>query len=170
MYLLYVGVLVVFVVILFTISSQIRKAAKLAFESEIVDTGEFTIVKPEGFISPVNDESEYLFEAYSKDFGAGDAGNLRKAQAFVKGSANKNFADACAAAKKNAGNILSEEVSEKACLIKGEETLKNASAYNFYKIIESDGKIYELKISVLQEFLDDYQNRVDEILASFRLK
>jgi hypothetical protein len=164
---------------LFTISSQIRKAAKLAFESETIETDEFSIVKPEGFINPVNDKSEYAFEAYSKDFGAGDAGNLRQAQAFVRVFKDANFADACERAKQNAGEILSEETNGRICLIKGEEalakeeeTLESASAYNFYKIIEGEGhqKIYELKISVLQDFLADYQNRVDEMLESFRLK
>lgn len=170
--LLYFAVLIAFVVILFYISSRVKKAAKLAFESETIETDEFTIVKPEGFINPINDEPEFAFEAYSKEFAEGDAGNLRRAQAFISVFSDKNLTDACAHLKKNAGEILSEDVSGRICLIKSLETLENASAYNFYKIIESKEhqKIYELKITVLQEFSDDYQNRVDEMLESFRLK
>jgi hypothetical protein len=178
--LLYIIVLIVFIVILLSISSRIRKAARLAFESETVETDEFSIVKPEGFISPVNDNSAYAFEAYSKDYGEGEtAGNMRQAQAFVSVFKDENFADACARAKQNAGEILSEETGGSVCLIKGEEalvkdeeTLENASAYNFYKVIGDDArqKIYELKITVLHKFLADYQNRVDEMLESFRLK
>jgi hypothetical protein len=178
--LLYIIVLVIFVVVLLSVSSLVRRAAKLAFESETVETDEFSIVKPEGFISPVNDKSGYAFEAYSKDYGEGKAaGNLRQAQAFVSVSKDADFADACGRAKQNAGEILSEEIAGKICLIKGEdapvtdeETLENASAYNFYKIIGDDArqKVYELKISVLHKFLAEYQSRVDEMLNSFRLK
>jgi len=178
--LLYIIVLVIFIVILLSISSRVRRAAKLAFESETIETDEFSIVKPEGFISPVNDKSGYAFEAYSKDYGEGEAaGNLRQAQVFVSIFKDADFTDACGRAKQNAGEILSEETNGRICLIKGEETLvkdeetlENASAYNFYKIIGDDArqKVYELKISVLHKFLADYQSRVDEMLESFRLK
>ncbi|HEY0428063.1 MAG TPA: hypothetical protein VGC76_09810 [Pyrinomonadaceae bacterium] len=174
MYLLYIAVLIVFVVILFSISSRVKKAAKLAFESETIETDEFSIVKPEGFINPINDESRFNFEAYSKDFGTGDAEALRQAHIFISVSTGKNFAEVCEETKKSAGKILMDGISESdnSYLIKSEETTENAPAYNFYKIIESERnqKAYELKITILQDFLDDYQNRVDETLRSFRLK
>jgi hypothetical protein len=166
----YLLIVVAFGATLFYISSRVRRAAGLAFESETVETDEFVIVKPEGFINPIKDESRFAFEAYSKDFGTGEnAENLRQAEIFVSVFNDKSFNAVCEEAK-NAGEILPEN-DRKTCLIKSEETLENVSAYKFYKIIASENsqKIYELKISVLQDFLAEYQNRIDETLESFRL-
>jgi hypothetical protein len=167
----YLLIVVAFGATLFYISSRVRRAAGLAFESETIQTDEFVIVKPEGFINPLRNESRFVFEAYSKDFGAGEnAENFNQAEIFVSIFDNKSFNAVCEEAK-NAGEILPQS-DGKICLIKSEETLENVSTYKFYKIIESENgqKIYELKISVLQDFLTEYQNRIDETLKSFRLK
>ena len=166
----YIIVVIVFIAILLTISSRIRKAASRAFESEAIETDEFFLTKSEGFINPINDDSRYAFEAYSKDFGQGeDAEDLRQASVFVNAFPDKDFAKVCEETRAAAGEILSEEIAGNVCLIKAEETLKSTAAYNFYKIIGGE-KIYVLKISVLKEFLDDYKDRIGEILESFRLK
>ena len=127
-------------------STKIKKSAARAFESETIETDEFIIVKPEGFINPINDKSRFAFEAYSKDFGKDGAENTRQAEIFVSVFSKQDF--------------------------KANETVENETAYNFYKVIESEklNKVYELKISVLKDFLADYQKRVDETLESFRLK
>lgn len=166
----YIIVIIIFITILLTISSRIRKAASRAFEREAIEAQEFFLIKPEGFINPINDDSKYAFEAYSKDFGQGDdAEDLRQASVFVNVFRDKGFAVICDETKKTAGEILSEEIAGNVCLIKAEETLKNVTAYNFYKITGGE-KIYVLKISVLKEFLEDYKKRVDETLESFRLR
>ncbi len=167
----YLLIVVAFGAALFYISSRVKKAARLAFESETIETDEFVIVKPEGFINPVNNESGYAFEAYSKDFGTGeDAENMNQAEIFVSVFDDKSFNAVCEEAK-NTGEILPESDDE-ICLIKSEETIENVSAYKFYKIIGSENgkKVYELKISVLQDFLAEYQNRIDETLKSFQLR
>ncbi len=169
--LIYILIVVAFGATLFYISSRVRRAAREAFESETVERDEFVIVKPEGFINPINDESAFAFEAYSKDFGKGEAAeNLRQTQIFVSVFDGKSLSEVCEEAK-NAGEVLPES-DENTCLIKTEETLENAPAYKFCKIVESRErqKVYELKILVLQDALADYQNRIDETLASFRLK
>jgi hypothetical protein len=169
--LLYIIVIIIFITVLLTISSRIRKAASRAFEREEIAGGEFFLIKPEGLINPIGRESKFAFEAYSKEFGKGyDAEEFKQASVFVNVFSGKDFAEVCK--ETTVGEILSEEIAEKVCLIKTEETLKNTAAYNFYKIIESDTrqKIYVLKITVLKNALDEYQERVDETLESFRLK
>lgn len=170
----YIIVIAIFIAVLLTISSRIRKAASRAFEREAIETDEFFLIKPDGLINPINDKSKFAFEAYSKDFGKGDAEDIKQAQIFVSVFPDADFAGICDETKKAAGEILSEELAEneKICLIKSEETLENATAYNFYKIIGDDRrrKVYVLKISVLKEFLEEYQDRIDETLESFRLK
>jgi hypothetical protein len=152
MYLLYLAVLIIFVVALFSISSRVRKAARLAFEAETIDAGEFVIVKPEGFINPLNDESEFAFEAYSKDFGKSEnEENRRQAEAFVTVKTGEPIAAMAGTSAENP---------------------ENGDTRDFYKVIGNpkNQNVYELKISVLKDFLDDYQSRVDEMLESFRLK
>lgn len=167
----YLLIVIAFGATLLFISSRVRRAARLAFESETIETDEFVIVKPEGFINPLNDESGFAFEAYSKNFGEEPAGNMRRAQAFVSVFTDKNFKAVCDEAKADAGEISPEE-GGKVCLIKSEETIENSPAYKFCKVIGDEGhqKVYELKILVLHDFLAEYQNRVDEMLESFRLK
>jgi hypothetical protein len=159
------------VALMIYVSTRIKKSAAQAFESETIETDEFTITKPEGFLHVINTDSDFAFEAYSKDF---NAENVRQARIFISEFSGGNFAEICSETRKNAGKILTDSVSsgDKACLIESEETSENAGTYNFYKIIgsETNQKIYRLKISVLQEFLDVYKERVDEISESFRLK
>ena len=65
-------------------STKIKKAAAAAYEPESIETDRFAITKPEGMINPVNDDSPYLFEAYTKDFGVDDQKNERQVTAFVE--------------------------------------------------------------------------------------
>jgi hypothetical protein len=161
-------IIAVFIAVLLTISSRIRNAASRAFEREEVETDEFSLVKPEGLIYPINAKSAYAFEAYTKDFGKGDAEDLRRAHVSV-GVSEKDFSQVCGETKSAAGEILSEETARETCLIESKKTLENAAAYNFYKIIGGE-KTYTLKISVLEDSLDDFRDKIDETLKSFRLK
>jgi hypothetical protein len=159
------------VALMIYVSTRIKKSAAQAFESETIETDEFIITKPVGFLHVINTESVYAFEAYSKEF---NADNVRQARIFISEFSGGNFAEICDETRKNAGVILTDDVSagDKACLIKSEETSEDARTYNFYKIIgsETHQKVYRLKVSVLQEFSDVYKERVDEIFESFRLK
>jgi hypothetical protein len=170
--LVYLIVIVIFITVLLTVSSRIRKAASRAFDREEIETDEFFIVKPEGLLHPIGKESEFAFEAYSKVFGKGDAEEIRLAEITVRTDSEREFSDTCNETRKTVGVILSEETSENSCVIKTEETIQNAVAYNFYKIIRDNlhQKTYVLKISVLKEFLDDREKDVNETLESFRLK
>lgn len=170
--LIYLIVIVIFITVLLTVSSRIRKAASRAFDREEIETDEFFLVKPEGLIHPINSESEFAFEAYSKVFGKGDAEEIRLATIAVSVNSNRKFSEICEGTKKGAGTIQSEEITGKVCILKAEETLDGGVAYNFFKIIEDNThqKTYVLKISVLKEFLEGHQNDIDETLESFRLK
>src|SRR5215218_5042830 len=80
---------VILVALMAYVSTRIKKSAARAFEREVIETGDFRLVKPEGFLSPVSENSEYAFEAYSKDFGEDDAAaEHRQARAVVRGHQN----------------------------------------------------------------------------------
>ena len=162
----------ILVALMVYVSTRVKKTAAQALESERVETNEFIVVKPEGFVHPIKDNSELAFEAYTKDFGTDEAANLPRARAQVRIFSDRKLIDVRKAAQNAAGEILSGENYENATLLKTEETLAGASAYNFYKIIEGERKklVGELKITVLKDYADEYQARVDEMLGSFWLK
>ncbi len=169
------GVLVVIMVI---ISTQIKKSAAQAFEREIIETDDFSIVKPAGLMNPIRDASAYAFEAYSKEYGEKKERNIWRAQVYLTVSEDLNFASVGKNAKSEADKILSEKVGtdapegQKIRLLESEKTEDDTSFYVFHKIVESEiqQKVYDLQIKILKSFRDEYLGRVEEMLNSFCLK
>lgn len=60
-------------------STRIKKNAAAAFDAETVETDEFSIRKPEGFLHVLNDKSGLAFRSYSKQFGKVGNREVRKA-------------------------------------------------------------------------------------------
>jgi len=158
------------------VSTRIKNSAASAFERETIETEEFSIIKPENFISPVGENSEFIFTALSRDFGTGEAEEFKQAQAELRVYPNADFEEVCRNARQSAGKIISEETSEsvdeKICFLNGEKMETEIETEIFYKIVESkkQNKIYELKISVLSEFREGYSAAVNELLNGFKVK
>lgn len=156
-------------------STKIKKSAARAFEREIVETEEFRLIKPEGFISPVNEDSEYAFAARSKNFGENEAHNIYQAKITLEVFSNENFDALCRGIKDSADKILSENISadevrkQKICLLEIEKTENEISFYVVHKIVESVSrqKIYDLKIQVLQDFHEQYEEQTGDVLNDF---
>ncbi|CAN5362323.1 hypothetical protein BH20ACI1_BH20ACI1_01480 [soil metagenome] len=169
------GVLVALMVL---VSTKIKKSAAQAFESEIIETEEFRLVKPAGFVHPLREDSDYAFEAYSKEFGEKDERNIWRAQVYIMVSEGLNFNSVCKDIKKEDGKTLSEKVlkdtadGERICLIEKEISKDDTEFFEFRKIVESrkQQKTYDLKILVLKSFRADFIGRVDELMSSFQLK
>lgn len=141
----------ILVALMVYISTKIKKEAKLAYEQEIVETEDFRIVKAEGFIIPVKAESEFEFEAYSKDFGEEKGEDLNQCWAIVRKKDGIEFDI----------EILKSERTEKDATIK---------LYSKTLIIQDLHKSLELEISVLSEYEDIYLERINLMLDSFTLK
>ncbi|HEX9961397.1 MAG TPA: hypothetical protein VGB00_10725 [Pyrinomonadaceae bacterium] len=141
---------VILVALMAYVSTRIKKSAARAFEREIVETEDFKIVKPEGFLNPVSENSEYAFEAYTKEFDESDASELRKAVARVY----KN--------PKQGENLPAES----------EKNEKGATIQTFRKILKNNksGAVYELEISVLKNYREQYLDKINEMLNSFSVK
>ncbi len=167
-----------FIGVLLFISSRIRRVANTAFEPETIETPEFKINKPEGFLHPLNNDSGFPFEAYSRDLGEKGAGRLRKS--LVKMSVNDGlqFGKVLKSVKQNADNIYSETIPEKVpqgqkiCLLEGYKTEDDIKRAVFYKIVESrnQNKTYNLEVTVLEADEDEYIGRASELINSFTVK
>ncbi|MBC7900269.1 MAG: hypothetical protein H7070_09475 [Saprospiraceae bacterium] len=155
-------------------STKIKKNAAKAFESEFIETGEFSITKPEGFLHPLNDDSEYAFEAYSKEFGQDQAEQHRQAKVELFVFNDANFDDQRDEISREVTTIVSEKFEEtnsgKALFIQAEREDGNAAVVSFYKVVARNNRIYTLRVSVLPEYYDAYLDRINEMLDSFELK
>lgn len=158
---------ILFVAVLVFISSRIRRVTGRAFEPEVIETEEFSIIKPEGFIHPLNDKSEYAFEAYSREFGKKEAGTFRQAQAFVRVHSDFKLDE-------NAQKIPADNIPEdqEIYFLESEKTENEVTVQTIQKIIEvpRKGKVYELKISALKEHKEDFLRSINEMLDSFKVK
>src|SRR5690349_3226793 len=64
-------------------STRIKRNAAQAFESETIETSEFTLFKPEGMLHKLNGDPRFAFEAYSREFGTEGYRDVRRATATV---------------------------------------------------------------------------------------
>ena len=123
-------------------STRIKRSAARAFEAEHIDGEGFSIDKPEGFLQKLDDSSEFVFEAYSKEFGRGVAGDLRAATAVVM-----------------AGDQGSSGP---------DELVRDGHEYQVRtKTILSNSHRLTLRIEVLSEQFDDFARKIDQMLTSF---
>lgn len=155
-------------------STKIKKNAARAFEPEHIETDEFSITKPDGFLNPLNDESGLAFIAYSKEFGKDNADNIRQASAELRVFEDANFEDICGRTKEAVTRIVSEDVAKigeaKSCAIEAELDENGIGMITFYKITAKNGKVFQLNVSVLPEYKNDYAGRIEEMLESFTAK
>lgn len=140
---------VILVALMAYVSTRIKKSAAQAFEREAIEAEDFRIIKPEGFLNLVSGENpENAFEAYSKDFGEGEASEYRKVVVKIHKTDGQSE------------NLPSES----------EETRKDVTFQTFRKALKNNGKAYELEISAVKDYRDEYLDKINEMLNSFSLK
>lgn len=149
MEILIVGVIVV--AIMAYVSTKIKKAASEAYEQENVETEYFRLIKPEHFIIPVKDKSEFAFETHTKDYGEDLAENFRQSWAVVR---EKNGIE------DDAEVLESERVEDNVTLKTFSKTLINRSV----------DKSFELEITLLPDYEEKYADGIKLMLDSFHLK
>jgi hypothetical protein len=164
----------IIVALMIVASTKIKKSAARAFEKELIDTKDFRLIKPDGFIHPLDEDSEYAFEAYTNELGKNDAEQFRQAQAILKVHSDADFETVCDQARQSADKILSETSSDnpKTRLIETEKTEKDVEIISFWKIVEGiqTREIYELQISVIKAYRQQFTERTNEMLESFIVK
>lgn len=169
------GILVALMVL---VSTKIKKNAARAFDSEVIETTDFRLVKPTGFLHPLRDESAFAFEAYSKEFGEKSERNIWKGEIYLTVSEGLNFDSDCKNIKKDDGKIITEKIlndtkdGEKICLFERKISKDDATSFEFRKIVESrrQRKTYDLKMLILSSFRNEFIGRVDELMSNFQLK
>lgn len=154
-------------------STRIKRNAARAFEREEVETAEFSLVKPEGFLSVVDPPDDLLFSAYSREFGTDAAERIRRATAEIRGFRDAHFDDMTERAQADSVTTVSEQTGvidgRKCANIIVERLEKGVLLESHYKIIASPAVVYQLVVNVLPEHRQEFQPKIDEMLASFSL-
>ena len=163
------GILVVLMVI---ISTRIKKAAARAFEREVIETDDFTVVKPNGFLHPLREPAEFPFEAYSKEFGERSTRNIWRARARLRMYTDRSAEDILSAAGNEESVELTEEGEENITLVLSRNTIDETGYVIRRKIVEdsSSGTTWELKVTTIEPYDDEFAERAGILLESFELR
>jgi hypothetical protein len=126
-------------------------------------------------LHPIRDESEFAFEAYTKDFGEGEAEKFRQATATVRISEGGDFASICETAK-NSLELIKREDShrnqngQEEYQLVGEQLQNDVPLIVIHKIIADGNKVFDLQITYLKEFKVKYYHLMSGLFASFNVK
>ena len=162
------------VALMIVVSTKIKKSAAEAYEAEFIETADFKIYKPDGFIHPLNDD--FPFEANSKEWGKNEASKFRQARAVLRVINNSDFKIVCENAKKSADKITSKRYVQNApagqriFLLEGENVEDTVKTLAFWKIIESGRKIYEFRAAIIESYATEFTDKIEEMKASLIIK
>ena len=153
-------------------STKIKRSAAAAFEEESIETDEFSLVKPEGFLNPVENEEFLAFYAFSKEYGEEDkAEKLRQSLIKLKILAGRSLPEIGKDLKKSFEKVLSEDApDENTLLLKGEKTEREVAQIFYHKLVAKDERIFDLEMSVLADYEEKYEEKAGKLLENFRVK
>lgn len=147
-------------------STRIKKIAADAFEPETIETEEFSIEKPSGFLHNLNGDPKFTFEAYSKDFSKAND-KVRAGTATIQRIENSTLDE------------IVNELSQTEGLVDDGTEILDEVAYRMmtqnddekeilYKLAESNGGVYKLEITAMDEAKSDAW--IETFFHSFRVK
>jgi hypothetical protein len=153
-------------------STKIKRSAAEAFEEETIETEDFSLVKPEGFLNPVETEEYLAFYAFSKEFGEeGKAEKLRQSLIKLKILAGRSLTEITKDVKNSFDKVLAEEKpDENTFLLKGEKSEKDVETLFYHKVVAAGAQVFDLEIAVLSDYQEKYEAKAEKLLESFRVK
>ena len=150
-------------------STKIKKRAADAFEAETIETANYTLRKPEGFLHVLNDPAHELY-AYSREFGAGAGSKARRATIEIEIFRSESLADVRNAIKSSATDVEVVRETSSECELETDETANETSFRCFYKIVRSENAVYRLRFGTLAEHVNEYVDRINAALDSFSVR
>ena len=151
-------------------STRIKKIAASAFDPETIETDEFVIQKPEGFLHNLNGDPKYIFEAYSKEYSKAND-KLRVGTATITRIENGSV-DAIADKLVQGSDVFDNETEKigehRQRLLGLNRDIDGVRAELSYKLAEKNGNVYKLEITALEE--SEGGQWVEIFFDSFRVK
>lgn len=148
-------------------STKIKKRAADAFETENIETEDYFLRKPEGFLHVIGSRS-HEFEAYSREFGGEEDSQVRRATIEIDILRETSLEAVRDEIRRDADNVDIKSEGASALEIIAEETANQTALTAFYKIIAVANNVIRLRFGVVTENRNEYEDKIDETLESFR--
>lgn len=148
-------------------STRIKKAAAQAYAQEAIESRDFVITKPDGFVSVASPEEGLEFRAYSREFGTDDTAAFRKSEATVTVIRDTSLEAAAAAIRDRAQRVVHELAGEPLA-IDTEDTVGDVKVLRSYRLFARGSDILQLRVDTPAVFRDECNVAVREMLDSFR--
>ncbi len=152
-------------------STKIKENAAAAYEQETVEKDQFSILKPDGMIIPVESENDVLFEAFSKDFGVDEAGEVRQIAADVRrheGADIDNLKLSILPDNGEVREIVGKIGEQRTIQLEFLRYEKNVEIRETVKLVQTNDAVAELRIYSLTNHDDIILSKVEQMLDSFR--
>ena len=164
----------VLVAIMVWASTRIKRNAAAAFDAERVETDDFVLEKPEGFLHVLNDNTGLLFRAYSKDFGTVGRSDIRQATIEVERHPGTNI-DSVMSAIRNGSESLEAgttyiDAGAEAVTARSISVRDGAEYETDHKLVTRGDDVIEARGRVLSEHKDAYLPAIEKMLGSVRVK
>ena len=155
-------------------STRIKKIAAAAFDAETIETDEFIIQKPSGFLYVINGDAKYAVEAYSKEYGMSGAEEFRQGRVYLtihNGETLDNIVSSVSTSGERVIDDFTEVIGTKHYrVVETKRTEKDIDFRVIYKLAESDGKVYKLEAIQLAKNSEEFLSKVEALINSFELK
>jgi len=155
-------------------STRIKRNASAAFDAERVETDDFVIEKPEGFLHVLNDNSGLLFRAYSREFGTVGRSDLRQATIEVERHLGADLDTVLTSIKGSSESMGSGstymDAGEKAATARSVHIRDGAEFETVHKFVSRGGDVIEARGRVLSEHKDAHLRKIEEMLETLRVK
>ncbi len=153
------------------VSTRIKRRAAEAFAEERVETDEFAITKPEGFIIPANRDPSLAFAAYSKEFGFDEADETRQVSAELRTHFGDGLKAVLNTVTRDGRRIISEQrLVGKATILETEKVKEGVTLRSHHHLIDKNGTIFHLEVAALSATKSEQQKNIDTLLTSFEVK
>ncbi len=154
-------------------STKIKRTVAEAFEHEHIETDDYVLEKPEGFLNVLNRDSSLELDIYSKESGVDDAASFKVARAELRIYAQRtiDYAANALAESVKIGSSVSEIVDgRKYRVLEAESSEKGVEFRELYKLTEKHGRVFELKLQILENAGDELSRKADQMFTSFEVK
>lgn len=155
-------------------STKIKRDAAAAFEPETIETDEFVIRKPDGFLHVVNDDSGLAFRAYSKEYGRNELNGDRRVTIEVSIHQNSDLKTVSTSLESDDAGLSDVQTyldgGENAMTFVVDSASGDPRRVRHYKLITRGTNVVEVCIAVLYAYRDGFSAEIDETFANFIAK
>ena len=164
----------ILVAIMVWASTRIKRNAAAAFDAERVETNDFIIEKPEGFLHVLNDTTGLLFRAYSKEFGTVGRTELRQATIEIErrrgAEIDAVISDITGSSESLRADATYLDAGERAVAVRSTDIREGAEYETVRKLVTRGADVIEARGQVLSEFKNDHLSKIESALDSLRVK